>query len=85
MSVRDVGVKAFFGSSLLAGRDIRLNEKAYQRAVGKKIQREVVFKTSQNISLDKISQEKSSREYIAKLQNEINNHTLSKPPEALVH
>jgi hypothetical protein len=70
--------KFLFSSS----RDSQLNEKAFQRALALTsrhkiesldIYQSVPFQISQDVSLKQIIQEKSSRERVVKMQDEINN------------
>ncbi len=75
-------------------RDNQLNEKAYQRAITKRALNEgkaqdlylsVTFILSQNISPQQMTQEKLSREFVVKMQNELNNQFFHSGAELLIH
>ena len=81
MKSRVVAITALPKSLSLVNRDKHLNERAYQRALARNksqsdqvspVYFELVFEPSDDISLQQMTKEKSSRQRVVEMQNQLN-------------
>lgn len=78
---------------LLANRDNDLNERAYQRALARNKSQSpqvnplysvLIFQLTDDVSLQQMVKEKSSRQRVVEMQNQLNDHR-SQTAELMIH